>query len=359
MSQKVRISTLQFVLLIIGLLFSDYAIMNPARAAMQDAWLAFIIGLLLGLCIITLYILIAKLHPGKTLVEILRESFGIWIGTFLSLLYMWYFIHIASLVLRSFTEYMGNITYVKTPQPILAIALILSVAYITRKGFEVMGRMAEIFIPVLIISVFLLTLVILKEVDVRFFFPLLKNGIKPVFKVGWGIATFPFGELVILLMIFPYLNEKNHLAKATYISVLISGLILFIITVRDLLVIGPSLLNLVAFPPNFSSSLIPALILEPLAAANMIIGGSFFLDVYIHSISLGIAQIFHLENHKAFILPICAVVVGVSAWLYESLSEMFRVAREVYPYYSFPFQVIIPLIVWIISFIKNRRQKSQ
>lgn len=353
MQREIKISPIQLSFFIITLLFSDFAIMNPARAAERAAWLAFIIGMLIGLILVSIYILIAKLHPGKTLIEILLTTFGKVLGTIISLLYIWYFIHLASLVVRSFGEYMVTVNYVQTPLFFIIICLMLPIVYGLRKGIEVIARMAEIFVPMIILLVSLLFILLAKEFQFQFFQPVLKDGLKPILETGYNIATFPFGELIILLMIFPYLNEPNKLSRVTYTSVIIGGFLLLNIVVRDLLVIGPELLSIIVFPPNVSTALLPTIGLEPLISVNLIIGGVGFLCVYIHAITLGVSQVFHIENDKTLIVPITIIVIGVSIWLYDNVLEMFRVAKEVYPYYSIPFQIIIPLLVLIISYIRK------
>ena len=358
MQREIQISPTQLSFLIIALLFSDFAIMNPTKAAMRDSWLAFIVGMLLGLLLVTVYLLIAKLNPGKTLIEILLNTFGKVFGTILSLFYIWYFIHLAALVVRSFGEYMITVNYVETPLFFIIIFFMLPVAYGLRKGFDVIAKGMELFVPLIILTTLTLFLMTSYKFEFQFIFPILKDGVKPVLQTGYAVSTFPFGELVILLMIFPYFNEKNKLMKVTYISVIIGGLILFGIVLRDLLVLGPELLSIIVFPPNVSSSLLPTAGLESLISVNLLIGGTGFLYCYIHGITLGISQIFHIEEDRSLIIPVITIVIGLSIWIYDNILEMFRFAKDVSPYYAIPFQIIIPLIVLLISYIRRKREKK-
>lgn len=358
MQREIQISPIQLSFVIITLLFSDFAIMNPAKDAMRDSWLAFIISMLLGLLLVTIYLLIAKFNPGKTLIEILMDTFGRIFGTILSLFYIWYFIHLAASVVRSFGEYMVTVNYVETPLSFIMIFSMVSIAYGLRKGFDVVVKGMELFVPLLILATLALFLMLSHKFQFQFIFPILKDGIKPVLQIGYKIATLPFGELVILLMIFPYFNEKSKLMKVTYISVIIGSLILFGIVLRDLLVLGPELLSIIVFPPNVSSSLLSTAGLEPLISVNLLIGGAGFLYCYIHGITLGISQIFHIEEDRSLIIPVITIIIGLSIWLYDNILEMFKFARDVHPYYSMPFQIIIPLIVLLISYIKKKKREK-
>ncbi len=356
--RKIKISALQLFLLIIALIFSDIPIVNNTRFAMQDAWLAYLIGMLMGIGIITIYIGIARMHMGKNLVEILQDTFGKTIGTVAALLYLWYFLHIAAIVLRVYSEYMVVVNYFETPKLFIMICLMIIIVYNLRKGFEVVGRVSELSIPLMAFSVIVLFFLLASSFKFDFIRPFLKEGLAPVLRVAWGIATYPFGELIILLMIFPYLNEQNKLARTTYLGVAAGGILLFLIIIRDLLVLGPNLLSILVFPANVSTALLPTVGLEPLISINLLIGGLGFLCVYIHSATLAIAQIFKIQEHRIFILPIVSLIIGLSIWLYDNISEMFAFLHRVYAYYSILFQIVIPLIILLVSYIKAGRRSQ-
>jgi spore germination protein KB len=49
------------------------------------------------------------------------------------------------------------------------------------------------------------------------------------------------------------------------------------------------------------------------------------------------------------------ILTGLSLWVYDSAPEMLAWAIEVWPYYSLPFQIFIPLLLLILSFIKGKK----
>jgi len=70
---------------------------------------------------------------------------------------------------------------------------------------------------------------------------------------------------------------------------------------------------------------------------------------------MGIAQLFNLGDFKPFVGPTAAMIIALSIWLYDSLFEMIQFT-EIWPYYSLPFQIVIPLLLLIISWIKQKRK---
>lgn len=109
--EKARISSIQLFLLLSGFLFGSTVILAPAQGAKNDAWLAMLLGGAGGALLMWVYAAIALLNPSKTLVDILKEKLGKVAGNIFAVLYTWYFIHLASLVLRDFGEFICTATF--------------------------------------------------------------------------------------------------------------------------------------------------------------------------------------------------------------------------------------------------------
>lgn len=350
---EVKISPVQLSFLLTGFLFGSSAILNPATAARQDAWLAFLLGWAGGVLLIGIYIAITRLNPGKTLVDILIACFGKILGTAFSLLYIWYFIHLAALIIRNFGEYMTTMNYPKTPLLFLAITLVSVSAYSVRKGLETTGRTSEIFIPFLPLSVIFLFFFVYREFNPANFLPVLENGLKPVVNTGLIIVTFPFGQSVVFLTLFANLSDRKKLTGSVIVSVLIVGIMLLAILARDIMALGPDILERALYAPDITSRLVTYLTIYPVISVSFLIGGGTRTAICIYGAATSIARIAKLDNYVPLVMPISALAVTLSIWVFETVLEMFEFAKEAWFYYSLPFQVIIPVLVLIISFIKR------
>ena len=359
MKPDVKISSIQLFLIMVGFIFGSSAIINQSVGAYQDAWLAFIIGWFSSYLLIGVYVTLSLLHPQKTLIDMLIDCFGTFFGKILSACYIFYFIHLAALVLRNFGEYMNTVNYPDTPLLFLMLALAMVTAFAVKNGLEVFSRVNEMLMPFAIFFVTGLFFVFIHTYELKNLLPFLEKGFLPVLKVSYGVLTFPFGETVLFLMIFPALNRKENLVKTVFLSITAGGLILLNITLRDLMALGPILMNKVIFPPHSTTSLLPDFVIDPFIAANLLINGGLKVVICSYCASLGITQLFGLEDYKPFVLPITAIVVSLSQWIYDSLPEMTRWAAEVYPIYVIPFQFIIPALLLIISLIKKKRSSEK
>lgn len=355
-----KISALQLMFLVIAFLFSDYSIVMPSRNVKQDMWLAFIIAAVIGTILITIYLYIYKLNPSKNLIQILKEHFGSIIGSIIGLFYVWYFLHLAALITRTSSEYMVVTNYPETPATFISILYVLVLAYGIRKGIEVIARAAGIFVPILISLVVLTMFLLISEYDVKNVLPFLEGGIMPVLKASFSTVTFPFGEAVVFLMIFPSINKDKEVFKATYSGIFLVSLVLLAIILRDIFALGSDILNIHVFPPHTSASLIPSVVLDPIVSVNLLFGGGGATILCMYAAITGIAQIFNLKEYKVLVLPISLFVISLSAWLYDSYPQLVATAAKLHPYYAMPFQIIIPIILLIISMIKNKKtQKSE
>jgi spore germination protein KB len=358
-SNRVKISNLQFFMLMFGFLYGSSVIINPATGAGRDAWLALIISWAGGLGLITIYMGLIRLNPGQNLVGILLSHFGKYVGGFIAIMYIWYFTHLAALVTRNFGEFMVATTYPLTPMPVIIMTSLLVTIYGLRSGLEVFARVGgELLIPIIPLPIIISLITLLPEYDFSSILPVLENGVKPVLNAAFGTLTFPFGETVVFLMIFPHLNKQEKIFKYSYLTFTITCLIFLNNIIRDLSMLGPGFFKRAYYTPHIIAQLIPNLSIEPLVAINLFIGGGVKVILCLFAAASGLIQLFKLTNYK-MIVTVLTVFAGVLAvWVYRNPMEMFSWAFKEWPVYSVPFQMIIPLILLIISWIKNRKGKT-
>lgn len=353
-----KISNIQLGLLIIGFITGDFILLMPPKSLAQDAWIAVLFAMIGGLLLISLYVYLSHLHQYKTLVEILYFCFGKIIGNLLMILYIIYFLSLSAIILRNITDYMIVVNYTKTPLWFVLMLIIIVIYYDVRKGIEVMGRLAEIAIPPLIMFILLATLLLVPKFTYDNIFPVMNDGIKPILKDSFNTLTFPFGEPIVFMMIFPFINKKEKIFKTSFISISIAGFILLLVTIRNILVLGPNLLTRSTYPTHTVATMISGLMLEPIIAINLLISGGVMVIVLFFVSILAISQIFKLDDYKTIAMPVSLFLIPFSIWIYDSLAQMDYINSEVIPYYALFFQIIIPFFMLIISLIKIKLKKN-
>ena len=337
-----------------GFHIGSTVILSPSAGAGRDAWMSLILGGAAGTLLMWSYAVIAKLNPSKTLVEILRERMGKIVGTILSFLYVWYFIHLASLVMRDFGEFICTTTYLETPMVVVIGLFAIVLLYTVNSGIEVMGRLSELLVPVIPIAIFIISFSLITVHDFTDILPILENGFEPVLKATFGAITFPFGEMVVFLMLFPHLNRKEKLVKVV-LSTILSTLMGLCVFFRDLFVIGGDLIKRSTFIPHLTSLLIPEFNVEPLLDINLLIGGGIKISVCVYAAAKGLCQITGSRDYKNFTRAILTFGVVLALWAFDNVLDLFDWTQKVYGLYAVPFQIIIPLLLLLLSLIRQNR----
>jgi len=351
-----KLSNIQLGLLTFGYLYGTIAITDPVLAAKSDAWIASIIGYIGGTILITMYLFISKMNAGKTLTEILESCFGKVIGKAISILYISYFLHKAAMNLRGFGEFMVITSYPETPMIVIIIVFMIAVFYVVKKGLESIGKIGEITVPIIPIPILAMTTSLLTIKYFIGFRPILHE-IAPVLKGAFNFINVPFGDLVVFLMVFPYTNKEKGRFKATYIGISVFCILHMLSVVRDLLVIGPSIIDFFMFPNHLSAQMIPGISIEPLVDINLVLGGGVKICLLLYGATKATAEIFNIEDYTPLLSAFVVFIVVLSIWVYSNVLEWQGGLQSIVSaVYSLPFQVIIPLLMLIISMFKQRKK---
>jgi spore germination protein KB len=353
--EKARISSIQMFLLLSGFLFGDTVILTPPQGAKNDAWLAILLGGAGGALLMWVYAAIALLNPSKTLVDILREKLGKVAGNIFAVLYILYFIHMASFMLRGFGEFMCTVTFQETPMVVVIGLFAVLLVYAVNSGIEVIGRLSELLVPAIPFILLIISLSLITVHDFTAFLPILENGMTPVLNAAFSFIAFPFGETVVFLMLFPHINKKEKLKKVVLLSAAISILLAIISFFRDISVLGSDLVARSTFVPHLTSLLIPGLNVEPLVDINLLIGGGLKVSICIYAAVRALSQIAGIGDHRKLTGAISTFCVVLSIWEFKNVLEMFNLAVKLWPYYSIPFQIVIPLLLLLLSLGKKSK----
>ena len=73
----------------------------------------------------------------------------------------------------------------------------------------------------------------------------------------------------------------------------------------------------------------------------------------------GIGKMFNLKDYRSIVIQTGLLMIYFSYTIYDNSMEMEYWAFKVYSYYAFPFQVILPIIIWILAELKVRKNAIQ
>ncbi|MDF2673230.1 MAG: hypothetical protein K0R09_1495 [Clostridiales bacterium] len=360
--QKDLFSNKQGISMVILFLFGSSLLLGTGTEAGADRWLAILLGTAAGATIMLVYSRILSLYPGKDLFDISNILFGKVLGKFVCILYSWYAFHMGALVFRNFGEFMNTLGLPGTPEFAPIIMLILLCIWVTKAGIEVLGRWSEFFVIILIIILYFIQLLMIPQMKLQNFLPILYNGVKPVIKGGFSAFSFPFAESVVFMMVFNSLKKKNSSYIVFLWGILVSGFTILMVAARNVAVLGNEIASRYYFPSYITVSRIDIgkvfQRLEITVSVVFLVSVFVKISICIIVTSKGISKVIGISEYRYIVIPIAALMLNLSIILYKNIVEMVDWAREIWPYYSLPFQVIIPLIIWIVAEVKIKKSKS-
>jgi spore germination protein KB len=356
--EEEKLTYKQGISLIILFISGSSAIITPGIAAKKDIWLATILAMIAVTPILILFERLLYLFKGKDLYDIIAIIFGPILGKGIIIIYIWFSLHLGALVINNFMYFINVIGLNKTPIIIPAIFIIIICIMAVKYGLYVVARWGEMAVILLNIFIGTLILLLIPYMNVQNIRPVLYNGIKPVLRGAFSTFAFPFGELVIFTMVFTSFHEKGK-PKIYIIGMILGGIILVLTSLTDVLVLGVDMVEIYYFSAysvvkrvDFGDFIQR---IEIFTSLMFLIGGIIKISICLFAASRGVSKLFNSKNYKFSITPIGIIMVVMGTFIYDSIMDMRNWAIEIWPYYAFPFQVILPVIIYVWAEIYVRK----
>jgi len=229
-------------------------------------------------------------------------------------------------------------------------------------GVEVISRTSEIMLPIVVSFIIgtIIMVFISGIADFKNLTPVLENGIKPVLKaVCPDIVIVPFGESILFLMYWRYVNSMHDIRKTSFLALGFLGFIITSSTIIIISVLGVDYAGSAQIPflEVIKSIRIGNIIsnLDTIAIVIIFIGGFYKALLNIFGGILAVSSLFRI-NKKWIIIPICAITLWITVSSIPSLMFHRFIGWNVFAEgIHVVFQIIIPLLLFIIFLLKKFR----
>ncbi|MFC7370237.1 GerAB/ArcD/ProY family transporter [Fictibacillus iocasae] len=344
-------------------LLGSAILINPASDAGKDAWLSFLAGTTTGLLLFLLYSKLFARSSNMPLTSLFSLYWGNALGSFLTVIYVGYFVYMAARVLRDFEELLVISSYQQTSLLTVGSAMMIAIIYALYKGFPVLARMTEVFIFFIISTLILLTFLLFINglPKMSNFSPFLENGLIPVFKGFFPqTLTIPFGELIAFTMLLPYVKTSDNIVKKGFYAILSGGFILAALSFLNTLVLGESIAHRSAFPLLTTVGYINIADfiqrLESLLIIIIVLLGFVKITIFIFCAVIGMRSLFTASSQNSLIYPVCVTVLWLSLLIAGNHSAHIEEGLEAAPYFlHLPFQFVIPLLLLLTILFKQKK----
>lgn len=340
---------------------------NIAVQAKQDAWISILLGMVGALILFFfVYAQIYKRYPSLPLTGILEKVLSKYIGLPLSIVYICYFFLVASISIRHLGDTMTTYILSETPVSVVIFISLLLVSYCCFLGIEVLGRTAEILVGVMVMFGLIGNLAIIASgiIKIKNVQPILEFGWFPVIKEAVPLVIyFPFGEVLLFLMFFPYLNRSELANRTGLISILLSGLGLSWTFLLIVSVIGGNGTSIVDIPllsavekinvGNFIQRM------DSIVVGTFAVGFFIKIFLYVYAVLIGLTDILKLKRYQTLIVPV-VLLIFIFSLVFTANKVTFMALMKKLPYLvGFPLLVVIPVILLVLILARDFFNKIQ
>lgn len=354
-----KINNRQLLFLLVSMIISTADIFLPsvvAKYAKSDSWFSVIIVTLFGLLDAYVIVNLSMKYKNKTLIEILQFTLGKYVGKIFGVIFFIIFVFTNAVIIRELGEILKTLFLPGIPIELLIILTTLVSAYGTYKGLEVIVRTNEIAFPLGMVILLFVIFFSLGYVEFDRFLPLFENGIYPSVRGALPMFTW-ISEVIIVSMIFPYLNNPKDSLRTVFIAVLALGL-MFIGGTFTILVFGADATSKLIFAPF---SIIESIAVERVIRFDVFIMSVWIVGIFIKSIMFyfisieSIVRTFNLKNFNEFIIPVGITTSVFAVTEFDNIVQLLEYFGRILYLLFTTLYFFIPLILLIITKVKKVR----
>ncbi|WP_409344902.1 endospore germination permease [Paenibacillus sp. MBLB4367] len=361
---KPSVTVRQFTLLVALFTIGSSILFVPLGAiqsAKQDAWISILAGMGGSLAVIWLYAALARAEPRLTFVEMARKRLGPWLGTAVSLLFI--FVSFAGGACSNLF-YVGSFvaTQIMPETPIVALNCLFAVAVVAglRLGLGTLARSTEVLFIFFAVLFVLMVLFVIPEMKGAKLRPVMVSGFLPIVKGVLSYMSYSSFPVIVMLMVIPSTAmEPKRVWKAFWQGNLLGGMFLFTLTVVCISVLGAEMTGQLSYPNyvlaqkiNIGSFITR---IEVFMATIWMISLFIKLNLYFYASLKGLGQLLRLRDDSILIYPLGVLMVVWSLIIYPDTVYQAKWDENTWPPAIFTVGLIVPLIVLISSALAKKK----
>jgi spore germination protein KB len=366
MLEEERISSRQLTVLVLFTLVGDMALVYPqlmCSIAKQDAWIAAFASMPVGAALIWLLLRLCRLYPGLTLIEYLQRILGKWAGSAVALFYLHFFLFASCMYIREIEDFTATQIYERVPGSIIRSMVLLLVICAVYLGLEVIGRSVEVFLPMFAFFLVGLLVLLLPEAQWDRLLPILGTPVPTLLEAVKFSVFYPFSEVLIILMIYPYVRTQSHTTRDVIFSVLLAAFALDLIVLLSITVLGVYFSQEHFYPAYILAQKINVgeflQRIEALMGFTWCISTYFKTVLYFYGFTLGTAQLFRLHSHRILILPVGLLSFGLIELLSPDILFYIKTIPPFWVDWNITLSLVVPLLLLGVNALKQSGKQNK
>lgn len=332
-----------------------------ASVALQDSWLAVILGTAVAIPFTLFSLALVTRFPEKGLEEIVEELFGKYLGRLLAVVYALFFLYSSALIIRQVEEFIVLTLMPETPPLAIRILFVLILFMGVYEGTLAIVRTNVYVMPV---GAFVIVAVIgLATTKMSFdnLTPAFTVGLEGILNGGFFTTAWLLQIPMVILIFFKFIEIaklKPIVKKESVFVVIITGGALFLGALGTIASFGPRLTADIPYP-SFAMARIISIggFLEHIEVtfvgvwiAAMFMAGTAYCFMSI----LMITWVIGFKDTKKISFPIAATLLYLPAAIANDLSSVIHQLRVFFPTLCVIFGGVLPFAFFALAVIMNK-----
>ncbi|NNU83997.1 spore gernimation protein [Geobacillus sp. BMUD] len=361
--EKEKITSVQMMFLLYPTVIATAILIVPgvtAHHAKQDMWISPLWASLAGFLAVYITVRLHRLYPKKTPIEYSVDIVGQFLGKLIGLIWLFFYFHVTGIIIREYGEFVvGNFLF-RTPISVVMGSMVFVCAVAVRSGLNVLGQLAQLLVPFVIMLLMMIVILLLPDIDLRNMLPIMEKGVMPsimgsVIPQGW------FSECFLMAFLLPYVIDQHNGPKWGNMAVVFIALTLLMTNLVTLLVFGAITAHFVYPVMTIVRYISIADFLEHLEAVVMalwVVGVFLKISVFYYAIAVAMAKWLNLEHYQPLVFPVGWILLFMSIWATRDLMELTHFVATTGPFYLMFVQIILPSLLLLIAKWRKRAVSS-
>lgn len=363
MIEQGRISASQLGKILYMAVIPTSLLTTPAitfKYAKQDLWIS-PMWAFSGFITVFIALRLYRMYPSENIIQVIERGGGRILGKMISGIYVLFILYVNGIIVREFSEFVVGVFLNMTPLVVISGGMVLVCVMAVRGGVEIVGRFAELFLPVFI-TLFLLVIVpITTDLQLSNLFPIMGEGIRPSIEGAFVLQTW-YSEMIIASIFLPFVADQNNANKNVLRSLLAIMVTLVISNLTTLLLLG-ELTGSYTYPflilaryiniANFISHL------ESLYLTIWILGAFVKISVFFYITVLVAAQWMKLSNYRPIVYPFGLLLLLISQWVAPNNQILTQAIASSVTLAMLTMFVVIPGLLFCIAWTRKKLRKQE
>jgi spore germination protein (amino acid permease) len=358
------INTKQYIWILFVIITSFTALQIPGLLLFQagrDAWLSVLAAWFLDVMLAVVYAYMGIRFPGENPIQYSISILGKVFGRLAGLLFITFSLIVCAGLMRGLAMYVGNVFLPNTPDKVVLLGAFIVIAYIARKGIEVIARICEILGPLYLISLIILPLLTFPDFHFEWLKPQLEQGGYP-FLSGTPLILSYIGICIAMGWYSPICNrpENGFLAKFSSVSMGTFSILMVIFSciccfgaeqAGNMINPGLQLVRLIRVSDYFERM---EVIWTVVAVGAGIITAANAVWIF----SLGVAQIAGVKSYKPLVYPSALLCYVLTLTSFPNNIAYMNFAFYIFPLVGVLIESGLEIFLWIVAMITGKKGKS-